>query len=176
MSELKNLIALDGRWIAVNAKPNQEGVALANLDRQGFRTYLPLLRKTVKHARRKTELLRPLFPGYLFVDLDRSAGVWRPILSTYGVRSVVTCADFPSLVPRGFVEALQAREMDGAIADASNRYQIGQQVLIDGGPFGGMIATIVTMKERDRLTVLVDFLNQTVKTTLSARAVTSTDG
>lgn len=176
MSELKNLIALDGRWIAVNAKPNQEGIALANLDRQGFRTYLPLLRKTVKHARRKTEVLRPLFPGYLFVDIDRSSGVWRPVLSTYGVRGIVTCGDFPSIVPPGFVEALQAREIDGAVANASNQYRIGQQVLIDEGPFGGMIATIVGINDRDRLMVLVDFLRQAVRINLSAKAVAPSDG
>ena len=78
-----------GGWAVVNTQPHRETIALENLERQDFRAYCPVIRKRVRHARRSLDLLRPLFPGYLFaqVTLDR----WRPILSTYGVRSLVRC-------------------------------------------------------------------------------------
>ena len=57
-------------WAAVNTQPHREQVAHANLERQGFVTYCPVVRRRRSHARRVDEVLRPLFPGYLFVNVS----------------------------------------------------------------------------------------------------------
>ncbi|WP_414464656.1 transcription termination/antitermination NusG family protein [Hyphomicrobium sp. DY-1] len=67
-----------------------------HLRNQGYEVYVPVLRKQIRHARQVREVLRPLFPGYLFARLTHSTMRWRPILSTVGVRSVVC---MPSLAP-----------------------------------------------------------------------------
>jgi len=102
-------------WAAVNTQPHRERIALDNLERQGFASYCPFIRRRRSHARRVEEVLRPLFPGYLFVNVRSEQNCWRPILSTYGVRTLVRCGDQPSLVDARFIQALQAREVDGAI-------------------------------------------------------------
>ena len=44
--------------------------------------------KRISHARRAYDAPRPLFPGYLFIE--RETGLhWRPILGTFGIRTVV---------------------------------------------------------------------------------------
>lgn len=58
---------LNTSWFVIRTKPNSEKIALLNCERQGFPAYLPLIRKTIRHARTKKEVLRPLFPGYLFL-------------------------------------------------------------------------------------------------------------
>ncbi len=57
-------------WIAVNAHPNRERTAEQNLRNQEYEPYCPVIRKQIRHARRGSEALRPLYPGYLFVRLE----------------------------------------------------------------------------------------------------------
>ena len=147
----------------VNAQPHRERIALENLQRQDFITYCPFIRRRRSHARRVTDVLRPLFPGYLFVKIDPDLHRWRPILSTYGVRSLVRCGDALSLIDDAFIQALRARESDGVIVRPASPYQVGQQVRVVAGAFDGLVATIIELQERDRLTVLMQLLNRAVK-------------
>jgi transcriptional antiterminator RfaH len=158
-------------WAAVNTQPHRERIALDNLERQGFSTYCPFIRRRRSHARRVEEVLRPLFPGYLFVNVRSEEDCWRPILSTYGVRTLVRCGDRPSLVDGRFIHALQAREVDGAIVRPPAPYRIGQQVQIVAGPCDGLVATILSLDEKDRITVLLDLMSRRVKAHLDSAQV-----
>jgi transcriptional antiterminator RfaH len=162
----------EGRsWIVVNTHPHKEAAAASNLGNQGFDAYCPVVRKRVRHARMTRDVLRPLFPGYVFVDARSAAGIWRPILSTVGVRTLVRSGDEPSRLDSRFVEALRAREVDGAIAAAIPEFQAGQKIQIGQGPFDGTIATIIDLDEKDRLVVLMDILNRPVRVHIDARHV-----
>jgi transcriptional antiterminator RfaH len=66
-----------------------------------------------------------------------------------------------------------AREVDGVILKPEKAYTVGQQVKVNGGPFDGVVATIIAMDEKDRLVVLMDLLNQSVKVKVSATGVTA---
>src|SRR5262252_4918007 len=104
----------EGDWFVVSTQPHREDVACENLERQNFNVYCPRIVKHIRHARRSYDARRPLFPGYLFVERERLHR-WRPILGTFGVRSVICQGDTPALLPSGFVENLKAREVDGVI-------------------------------------------------------------
>ena len=151
------------QWMVVNTQPHRERFALENLDRQDFTSYCPMLQKTVRHARKARNVLRPMFPGYVFVEVDLEHQRWQSILSTYGVRSVVRCGDEPSFLTRDFIASLKVREVDGVIVRPQSRYTIGQKVRFSGGAFDNLIATIIDMDEKDRLVVLMDLLNSRVK-------------
>ncbi|MDX2156960.1 MAG: transcription termination/antitermination NusG family protein [Hyphomicrobiaceae bacterium] len=163
-------------WVAINTHPHKEHLALMNLQRQSFAVYCPMLQRRVRHARRERLVLRPMFPGYVFAAVERSLALWRPMLSTFGVRSVVRSGDQLSFLPRGLVEALQEREIDGAIVKPVSPYKVGQVVRIAQGPFDGLIATIVEMDDRDRLVVLMDLLNRPVKVKIEATGVAELPG
>jgi transcriptional antiterminator RfaH len=158
-------------WAVVNTQPNREPVAVANLVRQGFDVYCPLIRRHVRHARRTQDVLRPLFPGYVFVALDPNRQRWRPILSTFGVRMLIRSGERPNLLSDEFIQGVRAREIDGAVVRPEIPYQLGQDVRLTGGAFDGLVATIIAMDERDRLTVLMDLLNRPVKVRVDAALV-----
>jgi transcription elongation factor/antiterminator RfaH len=158
-------------WAAVNTQPHRERIALENLERQGFSTYCPFVRRRRSHARRVDEVLRPLFPGYLFVNVRPDEECWRPILSTYGVRTLIRCGDRPSLVHARFIQALLAREVDGAVVRPPVPYRIGQQVQVVAGPCDGLVATILSLDEKDRITVLLELMSRQVKTELDSAQV-----
>jgi len=160
-------------WIVVNTQPHKEAVVLANLANQGFAAYCPLVHKRVRHARKVRDVLRPLFPGYLFIECVPDRSAWRPVLSTFGVRAVVRSGEEPSRLDRRFIEALRAREIDGVIVAPASPYEIGQEIRIAAGPFDGTVATIVGMDEKDRLVVLMDILNRPVRVRLDAGQVSS---
>ncbi len=151
------------RWIAVNTHPHREHIARENLARQEFDAYCPVIARQVRHARRTKDVLRPLFPGYLFVRIDPAVSRWRPILSTYGVRSLVRFGDSLSYVEGDLVQSLKAREVNGVIVKPSEPYRVGQQIRMRGGPFDGLAATIIGMDEKDRVVLLMELLSQSVR-------------
>jgi transcriptional antiterminator RfaH len=163
--------AVGRSWIVVNTQAHRERLAIEHLERQRFITYCPLIRRRVRHARKAQDVLRPLFPGYIFVRIDPKAERWRPILSTVGVRSVVCCGDRPSVLDDGFIASLKTHEVDGAVTRPPVPLQIGQTVRIAGGAFDGLIATILDMDERDRLIVLLDILSRPTKVRIDTQAV-----
>jgi len=108
------------RWYLVQFKPNLHIIALRNLKRQGFETFLPLLSVTSRVGARFMSKSRPLFPGYLFVVLDAGQGAWRKINSTYGVARIVSFAGQPSPVPNDLVAGLQARCDEAGVLTAAS--------------------------------------------------------
>ncbi len=171
MSSIDKLPAHSGKWGVVNTHPHKESLAIENLKRQNFETYCPLVRKHIKHARREQDVLRPLFPSYVFVQIDVTAHRWRSISSTFGVRSLISHGERLSFLHDDFIAGLRTREVDGAIVRPQNPYAVGQEVRISGGAFDGLVATIIKMNEKDRLIVLMNLLNRPVKVKLEANSV-----
>ena len=160
-------------WAVVNTHPHREALALENLTRQGFTAYCPRVVRRIRHARKVQDVLRPLFPGYAFVQVAPDKTIWRPILSTLGVRSLVRFGDDIAFLEEGFVEALQQREVEGAVCLPEIPFVAGQDVRVTGGPFDGLIGTILQLEEKDRLVLLMNLLNQKVRVKVRARDVAS---
>jgi len=157
--------AAGGSWVAVSTHHFKETVAVANLERQGFVAYCPMIRKSIRHARRLREVLRPLFPGYVFIRLDLHRDQWRPVLSTVGVRHLIRFGDRLGVLPEAFVEGLLEREEGGVVPIPRYResYRPGEKLRFRDGPFEGLIATVLNCETNDRLLVLIDMLRQSVR-------------
>ena len=158
-------------WVVVNVHPHRERFAIENLERQDFDTYCPMMRRRVRHARKTQEVLRPMFPGYVFARLVNNLQRWQPILSTYGVRTLVRFGDQLSYIGDGFIAALRRREVEGAIVKPESPYVIGQSVRLSTVGFDGIVAQIIAIDEKNRLTVLLDLLGRAVKVQVPADGV-----
>ena len=160
-------------WVAASTHPHKELTAIVNLERQGFDAYCPMVRRRTRHARRLREVLRPLFPGYVFIDFDPERDRWRPIGSTIGVRSLIRFGSQVGVLPEGFVEGLRAREELGAITSPAclDSYAPGEVVRLIDGPLEGLIATVLSSDDRNRLMVLMQMLKRSVKVTVATRFV-----
>lgn len=146
------------RWYVVQSQPHKELRAGMNLENQGFRSFLPRLRKTTRHARRTSTLLAPLFPRYLFVSLDLGRDRWRSVYGTFGVSRLVTSGAWPTPVPPGLVEELVAvAERCGAI-DLRDALTPGDRVRFLTGPFADMIGRLVHLDDAGRARVLLEML------------------
>ncbi len=103
-----------GVWFVLATHPHREAQATEHLMRQSFHVYCPMTVKHIRHARRTYDARRPLFPGYIFVEQPGLQQQWRPLLSTFGVRTVLMNGETPAKLPAGFVDSLKAREVTAA--------------------------------------------------------------
>ena len=162
---------LGQRWFLVHARPKCEAKAQLNLAAQGFRAFLPQVRKTVRHARQLRTVRAPLFPRYLFVELDLALDRWLSIRSTIGVASLFSNSEGqPIPVPRGVVEALLER-LDGDVVRFNVDLRAGQRVRFLSGPFVDLIGKIERLDGSGRLRVLLELMSSAVPLTVADAAV-----
>lgn len=162
-------------WIAVATHANAERQAVQSLNRQGYECYCPYSRVLRRHARRSEMVDRPFFPGYLFVRLNLDRDQWRPIMHSRGVRAIVRFGDELGIVPDGVVDGLLAREEDGGLKPppASERLRVGQPVSLHGTLFDDFLCTVESIDAKDRVVVLLDLMQQTVKLSVPSEVVTA---
>jgi transcriptional antiterminator RfaH len=155
-------------WYLVHTKPRQEDVALANLQRQGYECYLPLMR-IERIRRRKAEVAtEPMFPRYLFIQLDSSdqGKSWSPIRSTLGVSQMVHFGARAAKVDDALVDLLRQREQAMPV-DAM--FHSGDSVVITDGPFAGIEAIYQTADADRRAFILLEILSKSVSMQIDAR-------
>jgi transcriptional antiterminator RfaH len=153
------------RWFAVHTRAHAEKQAAAHLRNQGFTTYLPCYRKRRSHARRIEMVQAPVFPRYLFIQMDEHAAPWRAVRSTVGVADIVRLGDRPAPLPEGIVEAIQAREDgDGMVSLAApNLFHKGEKLQIGAGAFQGQTGLFECAGDDERVVILLELLGRGVR-------------
>lgn len=164
------------RWYLVQCKPNASQIAACNLENQSFDTFMPLQAITKRKGKLFQRQIRPLFPGYLFIELNPDQGPWRQINNTRGVARLVRLGATPSLVPKSIVEALMARCDKQNILHQTCETQFrqlhkGSQALVTQGPFSGFVATVTDIEPNKRINTLIEIMGQTTKVAIDADAL-----
>lgn len=160
------------RWYAIRTRPRQEETARLNLGRQGFEVYLPCMTCTVRHARKAARVLRPVFPGYLFVRLSEEECRWSAINGTFGVLSAVHFGALYPEVPAEVVASLRALEGEGEAIDgalfAAQGLTPGCSVRVDLGGLEELRAVVTRVDGEHNVRVLLELLGRQVTTTVRA--------
>ena len=157
----------DGRWFVVHTRPLSEIRAIENLERQGYRTFCPRVRRTIRHARKTSTVMSPVFRNYLFVKLDLSFDRWRSINATRGVVGLIMQGDRPKPVPHGVMETiLQYVNPDGTLSTA-RLFGMGQSVRIESGPLADVVGRFEKCEPDGRIRVLVELLGRVVSVVLN---------
>jgi len=159
LSEIKT----DTVWFVAQIKPNGYPKAKFNLERQGYKTFMPLIERVVSHARTKKRVMRPLFPGYIFITFDPERTQWRSINNTYGVSNLImTRINTPARVPNNLMTALLTScDVSGHILPPE-KFNAGDKVRIIGGAFEGTLAEVQHASEGARVRLLLDIMGRSV--------------
>ncbi|WNK00337.1 transcriptional activator RfaH [Thalassospiraceae bacterium LMO-JJ14] len=152
-------------WCVANTQPNAEDKAVFHLMRQGFNVLLPKHLKRRSHARKVDWVPRPLFPGYLFIEIDPAFSPWRAIRSTVGIFDVIRFGDRPAPVPAGVMDEIRARQdANGLIKTSEGQmFKAGEPVRILRGALGEFEALFEATCDRNRVTVLLSILGRQVR-------------
>ena len=161
------------QWYVVQTQANAENKAAGHLARQGFTTYLPRYLKKRRHARRVETVTAPLFPRYLFVEIDMAVQRWRSIYSTVGVSRLVCNGDQPTPVSDDVIGSLRSREGTSGLIRLVHRpnFKSGDKVRILEGAFYDCLGIYEGMTDRERVGILLDLLGRKVRILLDAEAI-----
>ncbi len=172
-SGVRRSLGLGGneRWFLVHTQPKSERKAEMHLGAQGFRTHLPTIQKTIRHARQLRTVRAPLFPRYLFLILDPQRDRWLSVQSTVGVSSLFTCDNRPIPVPAGIVETLIENTDEANLTLFTCGLVAGQSVRILRGPFADFVGTLERLDETGRVRVLLDMMGTAVPVALRRSAI-----
>jgi transcriptional antiterminator RfaH len=155
----------------VRTLAHRELGARGQLEVQGFRTFLPMQWKTVRHARRFRTIRAPFFPRYLFARMNLMRERWRQVNGTIGVAGLVMAGDVPMPVPIGVVETLYAMcDADGVLASLSEILP-GQRVRVLNGPFADRIGALVRADDESKVQILMDVMGVQVTVRASRQAL-----
>ena len=156
------------QWFCARTQFAKERVALANLENQDFRTYLPLYVPLWGPSPK----VKIFLPGYIFVrcDLEDQGRRWRAIMSTIGISTLLFSAGMrPEAVPDWVIDDMMAREKDGIIQlpprtmtakqwrNLNARFQNGDLVHMNGA---GMEVVFAEMEDKTRARVFFELLGK----------------
>jgi transcriptional antiterminator RfaH len=143
-------------WYLIHCKPREERRALENLERQHFECFFPVrLRERLREGKlyRTTD---PLFPGYLFIHLDRLHDNWYPIRSTRGVNQIVRFSGYPTPIRDELIEGIRNRLAESPVREPY--LKPGDHVRITEGAFSQLEAIFLANDGEERVVLLLNIL------------------
>lgn len=160
---------LGGAWHVIYTNIKCEFRANMGLKAKGFETFLPYIRKRIRHARYTQVVDRPLFPRYLFVRFDVERDEWfHPIKSTDGVEDLIRNDNIPVRIRDEEMAPVLAAQRAGDFdltlkrnQKVASDYEPGELARISDGPFTGFNATVVAaMPEKNRVEVMLEIMGR----------------
>ena len=149
-------------WIVVQTKCNNEYKARANLVRQGYEVFYPKIFKSVHSFNRVKTLVKPLFPGYIFVNLKKDQN-WIKINSTFGVKTILKFGESIYELPIEILNNIKFKCNDDEICNMLPLKK-GDKVKILSKKLSGWNAIFSEHIDEKRSFVLIDLLMTSIKT------------
>jgi transcriptional antiterminator RfaH len=153
-------------WYVVHVKRKSEFRVVEHLASESIPTFLPLVESIRSRQRRHLAPLEPLFPGYLFVRMERVADSpenWHTVRWTPGVRLILGSEGTPMPVPGGVVEGIQERVREYGFVRPGIPFQPRSRVRFRTGPLIGLEALFehqISRSGSGRVRVLMTLLGQ----------------
>ncbi|MBE7414078.1 MAG: hypothetical protein HS130_02135 [Deltaproteobacteria bacterium] len=146
-------------WYAIYTKSGCEERVSSRLNGAGFSVLNPLLKERRLYRRKLQEVVSPLFPCYIFAELNMPAH-YRLIRYTRGVRQIVGNEAAPLPVPDAVIGSILGRMENGLVAVRRDEFSPGESVAIKGGAFEGFEALFEReMSGSEKVSILLKALN-----------------
>ncbi len=155
-------------WYAIQHKSGQGDRALDNLQYQDARCFYPKITVEKIRAGKRTSRLEPLFPGYLFINIEQSDPLWGKLRSTRGVLRVVSFANKPATIDDDIIDHIH-QSLD-AVAEHGG-IKAGDTIQLQDGPFSGLDAVFQAYDGEERAIVLIGFMQRMQKVKVSVSAL-----
>lgn len=159
-------------WYLIRTKVGCEHIAEERLTDQDYLVYCPRLIARRRRFGRRTQVVSPLFPSYLFLQLSIGVQDLAPAKSTKGVLGLVRFGEEYAVVPQLVIDGLRRHE-DPAVQlrRVEDALKPQARVRITGGPFNHWEGIFLTESPDDRVTVLLNILGRDTPVKLSGGLV-----
>jgi len=147
-------------WFAVYTKPRQEQIALENLERQGFKCFLPMAINPYQRRSASKLRIEPLFPRYLFLNAIPNQQSLGPVRSTRGVATLVRFGTELARLPEEVIRAVNSRcdPESGLVKLDPVPVAPGDKVKVFDGPLAGLEGIFKERKGKKRALLLASLL------------------
>jgi transcription antitermination factor NusG len=146
------------KWYAVHTVANHESTVARQLQDRSIPFFLPTYKQISRWSDRKKEIERPLFPGYVFVNIDLNSRI--SVLRVPSVVRLVGTSQGPSEIPKGEIEALQQAMVSRSQIAPHDYIKFGDAVRVLRGPFAGMHGKLIRKENQHRIVVGLDSIHQ----------------
>ena len=154
------IIPQSHRWFAVRVKSNFERLTALHLGQRGYDSFLPTYTTRTRWSDRLKNIVRPLFPGYVFCGFDPAFRL--PILTTPGVVQIVGIGKEPVPVDNAELESVWKALQSGLAVHPWPFLQLGERVVVEHGPLVGIEGKVIQFKSSYRLVVSIHLLQRSV--------------
>jgi transcriptional antiterminator RfaH len=156
-------------WYALQHKPAQGDRALTHLQNQDIACFYPKITVEKIKAGKRSKKLEPLFPGYLFVNLEQGDPQWAKLRSTRGVLRIVSFANTPAAISDEVIQ--HVKDSLDSVAEQGG-IKPGQAVQLNEGPFEGINAIFQAYDGEARAIVLINFMQKQQRVKVPVSAIT----
>ena len=154
------------KWYLLKTKPKQEKIAIANLKNQNYHVYCPSAIIKKKNV--------VLFPGYLFIRLDKKESNWSPISSTKGVLNFVKFGLNFAKIPDGVIEFIKSNEnLTSEKMQNLEKFKPGERVQITDGVFKDCTAIFKSFKSDERVIILLNLMGRNQSLNIESKSIIS---
>ena len=163
----------NSKWLLVYTKAKEEQRAKKNLENQGFEIFLPMI-AFAKMNRSKLITLKAMFPRYLFVKINVERDKWIRIKSTRGVSHVVVFGQRFAEIPNKVIVYLRSKADENDIVRLEikrQEFHKGEKIVVKTGAFKRKEATFLSKKSKERVRILLRFVNRLITAEIPASDV-----
>jgi transcriptional antiterminator RfaH len=148
-------------WFALQTRHRFEKKVALQLNQKSLEAYLPLRMEKHAWSDRQKSVSIPLFPGYVFVNLDASRDARRVVLQTAGMIGFVSFGGKAAVVPRKQIEDLQLLLQEKVPFSLYPFVHAGQRVRIRGGCLNG-IEGVVMAQQKTKLVISIESIQRSL--------------
>ncbi len=167
-------------WYVAYTEPRQENLAVANLQRQGFLTYLPLYKTGKKKSSKSAACgsaparvgYEPMFPRYMFFKPSSHKQSISTVRSTRGINSIVRFGPNFALVQPDILAAIQEHERQRSREEPGDigSLEPGCRIRLNDAALNGLEGLVHSVSTQ-RVIVLMEILGRQTRVKLPQHQV-----
>lgn len=156
---------MQSNWYVLRTKTGHEDRVRSRLENKGecLSVLIPMKEVTVTRSGRKRKLMKPLFPGYIFIEIELNDNFWYEIKNTPGVINFISCGNDPIPVHESEIKYIIDLTDDGKAPIPETDFEVGDTAKIVNGAFMGTSGVISGIDiKRKKIKVVIDILGKQV--------------
>ena len=159
-------------WHVCFLKHKSEKIVQKKIEELGIEVFLPLAKHLKVYKTSKKNVLLPLFPGYIFVNI--AAGYRHHITAIPEVYRFIKFRDEFAKVSEKEIKNLQLLVKD--IKDYSEIqseviFQQGKSIEVTDGPFQGMKGKMINRNGKRRIIIEINAIQQSISVEIDAKCL-----
>jgi transcription antitermination factor NusG len=150
-------------WYAIYTRPRSEKKVHKLLSQNGFNSFLPLVTTIRQWSDRKKKVQLPLISSYVFIRINERN--LKSILSFNGVSRILKHLGKPAIIKDFEIKNLKILLEDPDNITLINDIQLkkGDSVIVEKGPFKGLIVECFKFKGKHRIIARIEALGDLIE-------------